>query len=136
MQTVNETKSTPVQNAVINNAVKTEQPKNVKPVVKAESPKTEKPAEPIIKDTPVDERKYELLTKDGEPEKFRGKQRQIVYNILREAKEPMSIKQIAPLATKAGLTATGGVEPSVRYHLHHMTTDAITKVVNPKIVIE
>lgn len=114
---------------------------NTKPAVKAEAPKTapvkaEKPAEPVIKDTPVDERRYDLLDRKSEPAKFRGKQRQIVYNILRESTEPMTIAQVVPLATKAGLTATGGVAPSVKYHLHHLTKDLVTKVVNPRITIE
>lgn len=111
-------------------------PKVTAEAPKAEKPKVEaKPAEKVIKETPVDERKYELVDVKTE-QKFRGKQRQIIYTILHASTVPLSAKEITPLATAAGLTATGGVEPSVKYHLHHMTKDGITKVVNPTIVIE
>jgi hypothetical protein len=68
--------------------------------------------------------------------KFRGKQRQIVYNVLLELGEASTIAQVAEVADKLELKAVGGTEPSVRYHLHHMTKDGITEVVNPTITIE
>jgi hypothetical protein len=46
----------------------------------------------------------------------------------------MTPVQIAELATKAGLTAVGGVLPSCRYHLHHLVKLGIAEVVNPKTV--
>jgi hypothetical protein len=51
---------------------------------------------------------------------YKGKQRQIVAAILRSATEPLTPEQVAKLAEEAGLTAVGGVLPSVRYHLHHL----------------
>jgi len=119
-------------NEVSNDAVVAEQPKT------AET----KPAEPVIKQTPVEERKYELAppaTNDkGETVevKFRGKQRQAVYDAMKELARPALISEVAALAESKGLTAVGGVEPSVRYHLHHMTKDGFTVVTNPTITIE
>jgi len=104
------------------------------PKPKAEKTKVDAPAEPKV--TPVEERLYELVIKDGEPKKFRGKQRQIVYDVLRASAVPLTIAQIAKVATKMELTAVGGVEPSVRYHLHQMTTDGDTRVTNPTIEIK
>jgi hypothetical protein len=99
--------------------------------------KTEvQPTIPVIKETPVEERQYRLVTTEGEPMKFRGKQRQIVYNVLLELGEASTIAQVAEVADKLELKAVGGTEPSVRYHLHHMTKDGITEVVNPTITIE
>jgi hypothetical protein len=98
----------------------------------------ETPKEPTIKVTPVEERKYQLLdTVDHtEPLKFRGKQRQAVYDVLKEYPGPMTIDEVAAFASDKGLTAKGGVTPSVRYHLHHMAIDKIVEVTNPTITIE
>lgn len=52
---------------------------------------------------------------------YKGRQRQIVADILRSSKVALTPEQIAPLAAAKGLTAVGGVLPSVRYHLHHLT---------------
>lgn len=104
--------------------------------VAAEEPKVA--TEPKIKETPVEERKYRLTEANDNAElKFRGKQRQIVYQALRELKnEPSTIAEVAQIAEALELKAVGGTEPSVRYHLHHMTKDGITEVVNPTITIE
>lgn len=51
---------------------------------------------------------------------YKGKQRQIVATILRSSKVALSPEQVAKQAEAAGLTAVGGVLPSVRYHLHHL----------------
>lgn len=102
--------------------------------VLTETPKTETAA-PVIKQTPVEERLYELVPRDEEV-KFRGKQRTIVYNALKAIGIPLNIKDCAAMATEAGLSAVGGVEPSVRYHLHHLTNDGYTRVTNPTITIE
>jgi hypothetical protein len=94
--------------------------------------------EPKIKETPVEERKYRLTEANDNAElKFRGKQRQAVYQALRELKnEPSTISEVAQIAEALELKAVGGTEPSVRYHLHHMTKDGITEVVNPTITVE
>lgn len=105
-----------------------------KDAVAAEQPKTETTA-PVIKQTPVEERLYAIVPRDEEV-KFRGKQRTIVYNELKTLATPATIKTLALLCEKAGLSAVGGVEPSVRYHLHHLTNDKYTEVTNPTITIE
>lgn len=68
--------------------------------------------------TPVNARRYTLAA--SAPLTAKGKQRQIVLDILRAAEKPMTPEEIAPIATSKGLTAVGGVLPSVRYHLHHL----------------
>lgn len=97
-----------------------------------ETPKSSAPvteAEKIVK-TAVMERKYKLVAEPSLPPK--GKQRQIVLQILREAKgEPLSIAEVAKRATAMGLSAVGGVTPSCRYHLHHLGLMNLVEVVNP-----
>lgn len=98
---------------------------------------TPKPAavETTTKATPVNDRQYKLVAEPSIAP--RGKQRQIVLAALKSAAgKPMNVKQVAEYATKAGLTAVGGIEPSVRYHLHHLGLLKIAEVVNPTIVIE
>lgn len=100
--------------------------------VEVEQPKVEQSAatqqKPAI--TPVDSRQYKLIQEPSIPP--RGKQRLIVLQILRENKEkPMTIAEITPLAAKMGLSAIGGVGPSVRYHLHQMELLGQVQVVNP-----
>lgn len=91
----------------------------------------------IEKVTPVPERKYIVSAAVTENEsKFRGKQRQIVFDLLKASTEPMTIEELTPLAEEKGLKAIGGVEPSVRYHLHHLAKDGLVEVTNPKILIE
>lgn len=96
------------------------------------------PAEPVIKETPVEERKYELTSAAREDEalKFRGKQRQVVFEVLKAATEALTYTEVAREAEKLELKAVGGVDLSCRYHLHHMTLDGYTSVVNPTIVVE
>lgn len=114
----------------------TKAPKTTEISVVADKPKAEKvktavDAKPEApKQTAIEDRLYTLASFDGEPMKFRGKQRQAVYESLLELKAPSTIAQVAKLAAKKGLEATGGVEPSVRYHLHHMTNDGVTVVTN------
>jgi hypothetical protein len=67
--------------------------------------------------TPVELRRYTLV---GSPQPAKGLQRQIVINLLAAATSPVTIADLAPLASAAGLRAVGGVAPSVRYHLHHL----------------
>jgi hypothetical protein len=93
------------------------------------------PVEVVEKKTPVNERKYELA-KPNAPQAFKGKQRQIVFDLLLASKAPRTIAEIAKDAAAKGLTAVGGIEPSVRYHLHHMTLDGVTKVTNPIITVQ
>jgi hypothetical protein len=91
--------------------------------------------EPKIKATPVEERKYKLA-EAGKPMAFKGKQRQIVFDVLLASKNPLTISEVAKAAEEKGLRAIGGVEPSCRYHLHHLTKDGVTSVENPTITIE
>jgi hypothetical protein len=91
--------------------------------------KTE-PAAPVIKTTAVTDREYTI----AKPEKIglvKSKQASIVLAVMQTRKQPMRIKEVAAEAAKLGLKAVGGVEPSVRYHLHHLTKAGITKVENP-----
>lgn len=102
-----------------------EQKSNVKSgaTAVAEQPKSETPkaaaetTEKVIKIAPA-ERKYKLIAAPTTAP--RGKQRQIVLKALTEGKEPMSAKDIEPIAKAAGLTANAGVLASVAWHLHQM----------------
>lgn len=67
---------------------------------------------------PVELRKYSLTTTC--PLSFKGKQRQIVVDVLRATKQPMTYKEVAVLAAERGLHAVGGVPESCRYHLHNL----------------
>jgi len=91
-------------------------------------------AAPVIRATAVNERKYKLAVE--RPQGIKSKQASIVLDILAASAEPLTIKEIAPVAASKGLNAIGGVEPSVRYHLHHLTKGGITEVVNPTFVLE
>ena len=90
-------------------------------------------AAPVIRNTAVNERKYKLAVE--RPQGIKSKQASIVLDILAASSEPLTINEIAPIAAEKGLTAVGGVAPSVRYHLHHFTKDGITEVVNPTFVL-
>lgn len=81
---------------------------------------------------PVANRSYKLISEPAATPK--GKQRQIVLNILRAAKEPMNVEQIAKLAKEQGLTAVGGVLPSCRYHLHQMKLLGLVEEIKPVAV--
>lgn len=103
--------------------------------VTVEEPKSETPAAELKdKVTPVEDRGYYHVADPAKP--FKGKQRQIVAQILKDlsigenAISP-TIKQVTTVAKKAGLVAKGGVEPSVRYHLHHLVLLGYAAVVNP-----
>jgi hypothetical protein len=63
--------------------------------------------------TPTMDRTYQLKTDLTTNPK--GKQRLIVLTILREAKEPLHVTEIARLAEEAGLTATAGVKAFTRW---------------------
>ena len=89
-------------------------------------------AAPTVKQTPVFDRQYKL--KGTMPQGLKSKQGSIVLEILAAAAEPMTIKQIAPIAEEKGLNAIGGVEPSVRYHLHMFKKSDIVEVINPTFV--
>ena len=108
------------------------QNQTAKEVVAVEVPKAEAPAattESKIKSTPVHDRLYRLVASPSIAPK--GKQRQIVLKALSESKEPLTVKDVAKYATEAGLSAVGGIEPSCRYHLHHLVKLGIAEVVNP-----
>lgn len=66
---------------------------------------------------PVSEKSFSWV--DG-PTGWKGKQRQIVVDILRAAEKPMAYQDIVDLAEEKGLQATGGVPDSVKYHLHQL----------------
>ena len=51
---------------------------------------------------------------------WKGKQRQIVVDILMAAEDEMEFADIVTLAEEAGLEAIGGVRDSVKYHLNHL----------------
>lgn len=99
----------------------------------AEQPK-QQVAETTTKSTPVNERRYKLVAEPSIAPK--GKQRQIVLNALKSTKNPMTVKEVAAFAAQNGLTAVGGIEPSCRYHLHHLQILKIAEVVNPTVTIE
>jgi hypothetical protein len=86
------------------------------------------------KKTPVNERQYKLIAQPSLPPK--GKQRQIVLSALSASTEPQSVKQVAEFAAKAGLQAVAGVEPSCKYHLHHLVLLGLAEVVNPTLPTE
>lgn len=71
-----------------------------------------------MKVTSVLSRRYTVATLPTTQPK--GKQRQIVLAILASADGPLTPEQVATKADALGLTAVGGVLPSVRYHLHHL----------------
>jgi hypothetical protein len=98
------------------------------------TPVAEVLAAPTTKSTPVEERKYALV--ESTAKSFKGKQRQIVFDILLANQKEMTIDEIAAIAEEKGLRAIGGVVPSCRYHLHHLTKDGVTKVTNPTITVE
>lgn len=90
-------------------------------------------AAPVSKVTAVEDRLYKLA--GDVPTGMKSKQASIVLSILKSADGPMKIADVAPLAEKAGLVAKGGVEPSVRYHLHHLTKGGVTEVTNPTFIL-
>lgn len=105
---------------------------NTVAAVTAEAPKTEEPKAP--KPTPVHERRYRLVAEPSITPK--GKQRQIVIAALKSSESPMTVKQVAKFASAAGLTAVGGIEPSCRYHLHHLVKLGFVNIENPTIEAE
>ena len=84
---------------------------------------------PKVKKTPVFERSY--ILKNAPSITPKGKQRAIVLGILKDAKGPLSVGEIAKQAEVLGLQATAGVKASTAWHLHQMTLIGIAEVVNP-----
>ena len=77
--------------------------------------------------TPVADRKYQL--QENCPVSFKGKQRQIVRDILAtDQKKEWTLKEVTKLAIEKGLQAVGGVEDSCRYHLHNLNLAGFVKV--------
>jgi hypothetical protein len=112
--------------------------KTMKTAIEATKPAAQPTTnEPEITKTAVDDRLHKLTaeTVKNKELKFRGKQRQIVLDVLRNSPDAMTIAQVAKLAAKAGLNAVGGVEPSVKYHLHHLTKDGFVEVTNPTTIL-
>lgn len=118
--------------------VATEEPKAETPKVAPEEPKAETPKvapeEPKAlkaKDTPVDARIYKALLPITHG--FKGKQRQIVVAAITDLTNVKGGATIAEVTAvvKGVLVAKGGVEPSVRYHLHHLALLGYVEVTNP-----
>jgi hypothetical protein len=99
--------------------------------VATQLPKVETAKSPHITRAPVGERRYQLIAAPSAVPK--GRQRKIVLDILGAAKEPITVAEVADLATRKGLRAVGGVEQSCRCHLHHLELVGIAKVVSPTI---
>jgi hypothetical protein len=95
--------------------------------LKAAQPKTTELVRAIR--TPVADRMYILIKPPSPPPK--GRQRQIVVDILKAATEPLTAKQVAAKAGPMGLQAVAGVEPSSRWHLHQLVLLGIAQVVDP-----
>ena len=104
--------------------------------VVAEQPKTavEAPTGPVVKQTAIEDRLYEVVPSETEI-KFRGKQRQQTYDALKSSPQPLNIKDISTITAELGLTAKGGVEPSVRYHIHHLAKDGFVLCTNPTFIL-
>lgn len=100
--------------------------------------KTQETAKPTVetatKATSVNDRVYKFLAIPSLPVK--GKQRQIVIAAFGDGKKNMTVEEITKFAEANGLSAVGGVAPSVRYHLHQMALLKIVEVVNPTVAIE
>ncbi len=95
---------------------------------------TTKAVETTTKSTPVNDRSYKLIAAPSITPK--GKQRQIVLAAFGDGKKPMTVNEVVQFAEAKGLSAVGGVTPSVRYHLHQMALLKIVEVINPTVVIE
>jgi hypothetical protein len=99
--------------------------------IAAEEPKAETPKVLKAKDTPVDARIYKALLPITHS--FKGKQRQIVVAAITDftnVKGGATIAEVTAVV-KGVLVAKGGVEPSVRYHLHHLALLGYVEVTNP-----
>jgi hypothetical protein len=74
---------------------------------------------PTSKVVPVLNRTYKITSTC--PSSFKGKQRQIVRDVIATDKEKYwTIQEVSDLARSKGLSAVGGVLESVRYHLHNL----------------
>jgi len=56
----------------------------------------------------------------GNVTSWKGKQRQIVTDVMRSDDKFWTLTEIISLATERGLTAIGGVPDSVKYHIHNL----------------
>lgn len=77
---------------------------------------------------PVLTRQYSVVNAPSTPPK--GKQRQIVLNILLRENKPMGIAEVAKIWDSEFRNINvpvDGILNSVRYHLHHLTLLGITK---------
>ena len=67
----------------------------------------------------VEDRTFQVA--ESCPTAWKGKQRQIVVDILKSDKDrAWTLTEIVTLANEKGLTAVGGVTDSVKYHLHQL----------------
>ncbi len=68
---------------------------------------------------PIDGRRFRLLKMPAQTP--RGVQRQIVLRCLLDQNgQPATAKELTPAATTYGLVAVGGIEASVKWHLHQL----------------
>lgn len=86
-----------------------------------------------MKIVPVLTRSYSLTTSVLPVSSYKGKQRQIVVQTLLDSKIPMTPEQMVGPCTEKGLTAVGGILPSIRYHLHHLTLLGHTVWSSPEV---
>lgn len=122
----NKSVGTDVQtSAAAQSAVVAETPKPTTPLLKKET---------VTKKTAVNDRKFKLIKEPSMA--FKGRQRQIVIEVLKAAKEPMSGDEIAIPAATLGLQATAGVAASVKWHLHHLVLMGYVECVNPNTTVE
>lgn len=116
------TTSAAAQSAVV---AETPKPATTAPLLKKET---------VTKKTAVNDRRFKLIKEPSMA--FKGRQRQIVIEVLKTAKEPMSGDEIAIPAATLGLQATAGVAASVKWHLHHLVLMGYVECVNPQTTIE
>jgi hypothetical protein len=68
-----------------------------------------------------------ILTRTTSP---KGRQRQVLEQVLRESKVPLSVQDLVPLYIAGGIVVdcVGGHEASVKYHLNNMIKDGSVTV--------
>ena len=66
--------------------------------------------------------------KPESPTSYKGKQRQIVHNILRSEDKFWTLDEVEKEAKERGLEAVGGVRESCQYHLHNLSKLGLVEV--------
>lgn len=76
----------------------------------------------LVRDAKVKAEDRTFRIAESCPTSWKGKQRQIVVDILKSDEErEWTLADIVHGAIERGLTATGGVTDSVKYHLHQLS---------------